>query len=423
MDVNPKNYFIVSLETDVYQGKEHMNIGTIGHVDHGKTTLTAAISQYSAKEFGGVAKSYADIDTAPEERARGITINIGHCDFLTANRHYGHTDCPGHADFIKNMITGAAPLDVAVLVVSATDGSMPQTREHLLLIKQMGIRDIVVYINKADVADQEMIELSELDIRDVCDTVGYEDVSVVVGSAFQALEEIGSGKEYTEVGALSIRRLLDAVDNIDMPERDEDSDFLMPIEKLQSIKGQGTVATGNVECGKLLKGTDVYIYGLRPDGEKPIKTTAIGLEAFKKSMGEIKAGDSVGILLRGMKRDELQRGQIISILDNLKCYKKFKVRVYLLTAAEGGRNTAFVKNYRPQAFIRTADVTVSVLKIEGVEEGGSSSGERDVALPGDDLFLTLSMEKSLPLHTGMKISLREGGRTVGSGSIIEVLSE
>ena len=414
MDINPENYFLASFVDDAYGGKPHMNVGTIGHVDHGKTTLTSAITGYASKKYGGVAKSYDEIDSAPEEKVRGITINIGHCEFFTEKRHYGHTDCPGHADFIKNMITGAAPLDVAILVVSATDGAMPQTREHLLLIKQMGIKNVVIYINKADVADQEMLELSELDIVGVCDSAGYSDVQVVIGSAYQAVEELFDDKDETDTGSGSMQRLLDVLDSVPIPDRDTDSDFLMPIERLQSIKGQGTVATGNVERGSLERGTEVYIYGL---GDKAIKTTVTDMEAYNKSMPMVRAGDSVGLLLRGIKRDSLRRGMIISQSANLKCYTRFKVLVYLLTADEGGRRTAFVKNYRPQAFIRTADVTVTVEKIEDSESGE----ERDIALPGDNLCLTISIQKPLPVDTGLLFSLREGGRTVGSGTFLEVL--
>lgn len=388
--------------------KPHVNIGTIGHVDHGKTTLTAAMTKVLAER--GMAKdmSYADIDKSPEERARGITISATHVEYETDNRHYAHVDCPGHADYVKNMITGAAQMDGAILVCSAADGPMPQTREHILLARQVGVPALVVYLNKVDqVDDPELIELVEMEIRELLSFYEFpgDDIHIVQGSALAALN--GSDEE---MGKPSIMRLMDAVeDSIPTPERDLDKPFLMPVEDVFSIAGRGTVATGRVEQGTLALGTELEVVGLAPTQ----KTTCTGIEMFKKSMEQAQAGDNVGILLRGLKRDNILRGQVIAAAGTVKTYKKFKAEVYVLTSNEGGRHTPFFNNYRPQFFFRTADVTGICNLPENVE----------MVVPGDNATLSIELLTHVAMAPGLRFALREGGRTVGAGVVSEVEEE
>jgi len=392
-----------------------MNIGTIGHVDHGKTTLTAAITKVLAEAGGAKFTDYAQIDKAPEEKARGITINSTHVEYETANRHYGHIDCPGHADYIKNMITGAAQMDGAIIVVSATDGQMPQTREHLLLARQVGIKKLVVFVNKVDaIEDPEMLELVDMEMRELLSTYNFdgEATPIVMGSALAALE----GRS-PDIGATKIQALVQACDDwLEVPPRDLDQPFLMPIEDVFSISGRGTVATGRVERGIALKGNEVEIIGL---GD-PIKTILTGIEMFHKELDRGEAGDNMGALLRGIKREQLKRGQVICAPGSLKSVTKFQAQVYVLTKEEGGRYTPFMSNYRPQLYIRTADVTVALTFLEDKKSG--ESADEKMVMPGDNVELMCELVHNVAAEVGTRFTLREGGRTVGTGIITKILA-
>ena len=386
------------------RSKTHVNIGTIGHVDHGKTTLTAAITKRQAEKFGGEFIDYANIDKAPEERARGITINTSHVEYQTATRHYAHVDCPGHADYVKNMITGAAQMDGAILVIAATDGPMAQTREHILLARQVGVPKMVVFMNKCDqVDDPEMLDLVEMDIRSLLSEYGYDgdNTPIIRGSALKALEG-------DEESLKAIDELMDAVDSwIPTPERDNDKPFLMSIEDVFTITGRGTVVTGRVERGQLKLNDEVEIVGIRPTK----KTVVTGIEMFRKSLDYAEAGDNAGVLLRGINRDEVERGQVLAKPGTVTPHKKFKAQVYVLTKEEGGRHTAFFKNYRPQFYFRTTDIT-GVIDLEaGV----------DMVMPGDNVVLDVELIHPVALENGTKSSIREGGRTVGAGTVTEIV--
>lgn len=382
------------------RGKPHLNVGTIGHVDHGKTTLTAAITKY----FGAQFVDYASIDKAPEEQARGITINTAHVEYETQTRHYGHVDCPGHADYVKNMITGAAQMDGGILVVSAADGPMPQTREHILLARQVGVPALVVFLNKVDmVDDSELVDLVEMEVRELLSVYGFEgdNIAFVRGSALAALE----GKPE---GEAAIRELMKQVDeNIPLPKRDDDKPFLMPIEDVFSISGRGTVVTGRIEQGKVKVGEEVEIIGLH-DTKKSICT---GVEMFKKQLDEGMSGDNVGILLRGINKDDVERGQVLARPGSIKPHKKFKAEVYVLSEKEGGRHTPFFSNYRPQFYFRTTDVTGSIQLSAGVE----------MIMPGDNAELTVELISPIAMEKGLKFAIREGGRTVGAGVVAEII--
>ena len=381
------------------RSKEHVNIGTIGHVDHGKTTLTAAISKYFGKEF----MDYAAIDSAPEERERGITINTAHVEYETEKRHYAHVDCPGHADYVKNMITGAAQMDGAILVVSASDGPMPQTREHILLSRQVGVPKIVVYMNKCDqVDDPELLDLVEMEIRELLGEYGFDsECPIIRGSALKALEG-------DEAAAQSIRDLMAAVDEyIPSPVRDTDKPFLMSIEDVFTISGRGTVVTGRVERGILKLNDEVEIVGLRPTK----KTVVTGIEMFRKSLDFAQAGDNAGALLRGINRDDVERGQVLAKPGSVTPHKKFKASVYVLSKEEGGRHTPFFSNYRPQFYFRTTDVTGVIELPAGVE----------MVMPGDNVDMTVELIAPVALENGTKFSIREGGRTVGAGVVSEII--
>ncbi len=390
---------------DVYQRtKPHLNIGTIGHVDHGKTTLTAAITHYLAKK--GLAKElkYEDIDASPEEKARGVTISITHVEYETEKRHYAHIDCPGHADYIKNMITGAAQMDGAILVVAATDGPMPQTREHILLARQVNVPAMVVYLNKTDMVDDpELIDLVEMEVRDLLKKYDYpgDEVPIIRGSALKALQD-------DETALKSIEELLKAIDEyIPLPERPLDKPFLMPVEDVFSITGRGTVATGRIERGKVKVGDEVEIVGLKA----PRKTVVTGVEMFHKQLQEGQAGDNVGILLLGIEKNQVERGQVLAVPGSVKAHTKFEAEVYVLTKEEGGRHTPFFSGYKPQFYIRTADVTGSVTLPEGVE----------MVMPGDNVKMTVELLEPVALEEGLRFAIREGGRTVGAGVITKVL--
>jgi len=386
------------------RSKPHVNIGTIGHVDHGKTTLTAAITKRQAEKFGGDFIDYANIDKAPEERARGITINTAHVEYQTATRHYAHVDCPGHADYVKNMITGAAQMDGAILVIAATDGPMAQTREHILLARQVGVPRMVVFMNKCDqVDDPEMFELVEMDIRDLLNEYGFDgdNTPIIKGSALKALEGDPEANK-------AIDELMDAVDTwIPTPERDNEKPFLMSIEDVFTITGRGTVVTGRVERGTLKLNDTVEIVGI-----KPTKSTVVtGIEMFRKQLDYAEAGDNAGVLLRGIAREEVERGQVLCKPGSVTPHKKFKAEVYVLTKEEGGRHTAFFKNYRPQFYFRTTDIT-GVIDLEpGVE----------MVMPGDNVSITVELIHPIALENGTKFSIREGGRTVGAGSVTEII--
>ena len=386
--------------------KPHVNVGTIGHVDHGKTTLTAAITRVLSARFGGEAKAFDDIDNAPEERARGITIATAHVEYETENRHYAHVDCPGHADYVKNMITGAAQMDGAVLVVSAADGAMPQTREHVLLARQVGVPYIVVYLNKADmVDDEELLELVEMEIRELLSEYEFpgDDTPVIVGSALQALEG-GAG----ELGEPSIDRLAAALDDyIPEPERAVDGDFLMPVEDVFSISGRGTVVTGRVERGIVKVGDHVEIVGIR----RTAKTVATGVEMFRKLLDEGRAGDNVGVLLRGTKKDEVERGQVLSKPGSITPHTHFEAEVYVLSGKEGGRHTPFFQGYRPQFYFRTTDVTGAV----------ELPGDVEMVMPGDNVHLAGRLISPIAMEEGLRFAIREGGRTVGAGVVTKIL--
>ena len=386
--------------------KPHVNVGTIGHVDHGKTTLTAAITQAMAARFGGEVKAYHQIDNAPEERERGITIATAHVEYESEARHYAHVDCPGHADYVKNMITGAAQMDGAVLVVSAADGPMPQTREHILLARQVGVPKIVVYLNKADqVDDEELLELVELEVRELLDVYEFpgDDTPVVTGSALQALE----GDE-GEMGLGSLDRLMQAMDEyIPIPERPVDQPFLLPIEDVFSISGRGTVVTGRVERGIVRVGEEVEIVGIH----ETKKTICTGVEMFRKLLDEGRAGDNVGVLLRGTKRDEVERGQVLCVPGSITPHTKFECEVYILSKEEGGRHTPFFSNYRPQFYFRTTDVTGAVELPEGSE----------MVMPGDNISMVVDLISPIAMEEGLRFAIREGGRTVGAGVVSKVI--
>ncbi|KAI8821414.1 P-loop containing nucleoside triphosphate hydrolase protein [Fimicolochytrium jonesii] len=397
------------------RAKPHVNIGTIGHVDHGKTTLTAAITKVLAEKGGADFRDYASIDKAPEERARGITISTTHVEYETDTRHYAHVDCPGHADYIKNMITGAAQMDGAIIVVSATDGQMPQTREHLLLAKQVGVSRLVVFINKVDaVDDKEMLELVEMEMRDLLGEYGYEgeEVPIIMGSALCALED-----REPEIGKEAIFKLMQAVDDyIPTPVRDLEKPFLMPIEDVFSIAGRGTVTTGSVERGFITKGADVEIIGY---GET-LKTTITGVEMFHKELERAEAGDNAGLLLRGLKRDQLRRGQVIAKPGTITPHKKFLTQMYILTKDEGGRHTPFVENYKPQLYARTMDVTASLLWPD-TETGRNNRNEGKMIMPGDNVELLVELSYSVAIDEGLRFTVREGGKTVGTGVVTKIL--
>ena len=386
--------------------KPHVNVGTIGHVDHGKTTLTAAITMVLSKKFGGEAKAYDQIDTAPEEKARGITINTAHVEYETANRHYAHVDCPGHADYVKNMITGAAQMDGAILVVSAADGPMPQTREHILLARQVGVPYIIVYLNKADmVDDKELLELVEMEVRELLSKYEFpgDKTPIVIGSAKLALEG-----EDSELGVQSIFKLADALDSyIPQPERLIDGPFLMPVEDVFSISGRGTVVTGRVERGIVKVGEEIEIVGLRPT----IKTVCTGVEMFRKLLDQGQAGDNVGVLLRGTKREEVERGQVLAKPGSITPHTKFTAEVYVLSKEEGGRHTPFFNGYRPQFYFRTTDVTGSIELPAGTE----------MVMPGDNIAMQVTLIAPIAMEEGLRFAIREGGRTVGAGVVAKII--
>jgi elongation factor Tu len=390
--------------------KPHVNIGTIGHVDHGKTTLTSAITKVLSQHGLAQFLRYEDIDKAPEERARGLTINITHVEYETEKRHYAHIDCPGHADYVKNMITGAAQMDGAILVVAATDGAMPQTREHILLARQVNVGKIVVFINKIDdVDDPEIIDLVEAEVRDLLTKYGFpgDEIPVVKGSALKAVQ-CGCGKRECQWCG-KIWELLDAVDSyIEEPVREVDKPFLMPIEDVFLIQGRGTVVTGRVERGTLKPGEEVEIVG---GSDRPLKTVAVSLEMFRKTLDEALPGDNIGILLRGVSKDEVWRGQVVAKPGTIKPHKKFKAQVYVLTKEEGGRHTPFYSHYKPQFYIRTADITGEITLPEGVE----------MVMPGDNVELTIELIEYAAIEPGLRFAIREGGKTVGAGVVTEIL--
>ena len=389
------------------RSKPHVNVGTIGHVDHGKTTLTAALTTILAKKFGGAAKAYDQIDNAPEEKARGITINTSHVEYETETRHYAHVDCPGHADYVKNMITGAAQMDGAILVVSAADGPMPQTREHILLARQVGVPYIIVFMNKCDmVDDEELLELVEMEIRDLLSSYDFpgDDVPIIKGSALKALEG-----DTSEIGETAIFALADALDSyIPTPERAVDKPFLLPIEDVFSISGRGTVVTGRVERGIIHVGDEIEIVGLK----ETQKTTCTGVEMFRKLLDEGQAGDNVGVLLRGTKREEVERGQVLAKPGTITPHTKFKAEVYVLSKEEGGRHTPFFANYRPQFYFRTTDVTGAVTLEEGVE----------MVMPGENVAITVELIAPIAMEEGLRFAIREGGRTVGAGVVSSIIA-
>ena len=388
------------------RSKPHCNIGTIGHVDHGKTTLTAAITKVLAEKGDAEFVDYANIDKAPEERARGITINTSHVEYETDNRHYAHVDCPGHADYVKNMVTGAAQMDGAILVVSAADGPMPQTREHILLARQVGVPAIVVYMNKVDqVDDPELLELVEMEIRDLLSSYDFpgDEIPIIKGSALAVLEN-GDAK----IGHDSIIELMKAVDSyIPQPERPKDKPFLMPIEDVFSISGRGTVVTGRVERGVLHVGDEIEIVGIRPTQ----KTTCTGIEMFRKLLDEGEAGDNIGVLLRGTKREEVERGQVLAAPGSITPHTKFTCECYILTKEEGGRHTPFFNNYRPQFYFRTTDVTGSIELKEGTE----------MVMPGDNITMTATLIHPIAMNEGLRFAIREGGHTVGAGVVTKII--
>ena len=386
--------------------KPHVNVGTIGHVDHGKTTLTAAITTILAKKFGGEAKAYDQIDAAPEEKARGITINTAHVEYETANRHYAHVDCPGHADYVKNMITGAAQMDGAILVCSAADGPMPQTREHILLARQVGVPYIVVFLNKADmVDDKELLELVEMEVRDLLKKYDFpgDKTPIIIGSAKLALEG-----DQSEIGEPSIFKLAEALDSyIPMPERAIDGAFLMPVEDVFSISGRGTVVTGRIERGIVKVGDEIEIVGIKPT----LKTTCTGVEMFRKLLDQGQAGDNVGVLLRGTKREEVERGQVLAKAGSITPHTKFTAEIYVLGKDEGGRHTPFFNGYRPQFYFRTTDVTGAVDLPAGTE----------MVMPGDNVSITVTLIAPIAMEEGLRFAIREGGRTVGAGVVAKVI--
>jgi elongation factor Tu len=386
--------------------KPHVNVGTIGHVDHGKTTLTAAMTMILAKKYGGEAKSYAQIDSAPEEKARGITINTAHVEYETEKRHYAHVDCPGHADYVKNMITGAAQMDGAILVVSAADGPMPQTREHILLARQVGVPYIIVFMNKADmVDDKELLELVEMEVRELLSKYEFpgDDTPIIIGSALKALEG-----DQSDIGEKAIFKLAEALDAyIPTPKRDVDKTFLMPVEDVFSISGRGTVVTGRVERGIIKVGDEIEIVGLKPT----TKTVCTGVEMFRKLLDEGQAGDNVGILLRGTKREEVERGQVLAKPGSITPHTKFTAEVYVLSKEEGGRHTPFFNGYRPQFYFRTTDVTGSIELPKGTE----------MVMPGDNIQMTVALIQPIAMEEGLRFAIREGGRTVGAGVVAKII--
>ena len=386
--------------------KPHVNVGTIGHVDHGKTTLTAAITTILSKKFGGEAKAYDQIDAAPEEKARGITINTAHVEYETATRHYAHVDCPGHADYIKNMITGAAQMDGAILVVSAADGPMPQTREHILLARQVGVPYIIVYLNKCDMVDDaELLELVEMEVRELLSKYEFpgDDIPIIKGSALKALEG-----DTSDIGEASIFRLADALDSyIPTPERTIDKPFLLPIEDVFSISGRGTVVTGRVERGVIKVGEEIEIVGIKPTA----KTICTGVEMFRKLLDQGQAGDNVGVLLRGTKREEVERGQVLAKPGSITPHTHFTGEVYVLSKDEGGRHTPFFNNYRPQFYFRTTDVTGAITLPEGTE----------MVMPGDNVQMTVKLICPIAMEEGLRFAIREGGRTVGAGVVAKII--
>ena len=387
--------------------KPHVNVGTIGHVDHGKTTLTAAIATVLSKKFGGEAKGYDQIDNAPEEKARGITINTSHVEYETAKRHYAHVDCPGHADYVKNMIPGAAQMDGAILVVSSADGPMPQTREHILLARQVGVPYIIVFMNKADMVDDaELLELVEMEVRELLSKYEFpgDDLPIIKGSALKALEG-----DTSEIGEPAIMALAEALDSyIPEPERAVDGTFLMPIEDVFSISGRGTVVTGRVERGIIKVGDEIEIVGIRDTQ----KTTCTGVEMFRKLLDQGQAGDNVGILLRGTKREDVERGQVLAKPGTIKPHTEFEAEVYILSKDEGGRHTPFFSNYRPQFYFRTTDVTGSVTLPEGTE----------MVMPGDNVQMKVKLIAPIAMEQGLRFAIREGGRTVGAGVVAKIIA-
>ncbi|MEP6609381.1 MAG: elongation factor Tu [Burkholderiaceae bacterium] len=386
--------------------KPHVNVGTIGHVDHGKTTLTAAMTSVLASKFGGEARAYDQIDAAPEEKARGITINTAHVEYETANRHYAHVDCPGHADYIKNMITGAAQMDGAILVVSAADGPMPQTREHILLARQVGVPYIIVYLNKVDMVDDaELLELVEIEVRELLGKYDFpgDDTPIVKGSAKLALEG-----DKGELGEQSIMKLADALDSyIPTPERAIDGAFLMPVEDVFSISGRGTVVTGRIERGIVKVGDEIEIIGIKPT----LKTTCTGVEMFRKLLDQGQAGDNVGVLLRGTKREEVERGQVLAKPGSITPHTKFSAEVYVLSKEEGGRHTPFFNGYRPQFYFRTTDVTGSIQLPAGTE----------MVMPGDNIQMEVVLIAPIAMEQGLRFAVREGGKTVGAGVVAKII--
>ncbi len=388
------------------RNKAHVNVGTIGHVDHGKTTLTAAITKVMGEKFGGEAKAYDQIDNAPEERERGITIATAHVEYESTDRHYAHVDCPGHADYVKNMITGAAQMDGAILVCSAADGPMPQTREHILLARQVGVPHVIVYLNKADqVDDKELTELVEMEIRELLNKYDFpgDDVPIVSGSALKAIEG-----DTSEIGVPSIEKLVEEMDKfIPVPERPVDQTFLMPIEDVFSISGRGTVVTGRIERGKVNVGEEIEIVGIKDTQ----KTTCTGVEMFRKLLDEGVAGDNVGVLLRGTKREEVERGQVLCVPGSIKPHTKFECEVYVLSKDEGGRHTPFFGNYRPQFYFRTTDVTGAIELPKDVE----------MVMPGDNVKMNVELITPIALEQGLKFAIREGGKTVGAGVVSKIV--
>ncbi|WMC19243.1 MAG: elongation factor Tu [Candidatus Carsonella ruddii] len=391
------------------RNKIHINVGTIGHVDHGKTTLTAALTKVSSEIYGCESRAFDSIDNAPEEKERGITISTSHVEYESENRHYAHVDCPGHADYIKNMITGAAQMDGAILVCSAVDGPMPQTREHILLARQVGVPNIIVFLNKADcVQDKELLDLVEIEIRELLSEYDYDgnNTPIIIGSALLALE----GKDENSLGISSIKKLLDTLDKyISIPNRIIDKPFLMPIEDVFSISGRGTVVTGKIERGIVKNGEDIEIVGLK----NTIKTTITGIEMFKKTLDEGRAGENIGILLRSVKREEVERGQVIAKVGSVKSYTNFECEVYILSKEEGGRHTPFFNGYKPQFYFRTTDVTGICKLPEKIE----------MVMPGDNVKLNVNLLSSIAIENGLRFAIREGGKTVGAGIITSILND
>jgi elongation factor Tu len=388
------------------RNKPHVNVGTIGHVDHGKTTLTAALTKVMGEKYGGESKAFADIDNAPEERERGITIATAHVEYESEVRHYAHVDCPGHADYVKNMITGAAQMDGAILVCSAADGPMPQTREHILLARQVGVPYIVVFLNKADmVDDDELVELVEMEVRDLLSTYEFpgDDTPLIIGSALKALEG-----DTSEIGAPAIEKLVEALDTwIPLPERAIDGDFLMPVEDVFSISGRGTVVTGRIERGIVNVGDEIEIIGIKDTAT----TTCTGVEMFRKLLDQGQAGDNVGVLLRGTKREEVERGQVLAKPGSITPHTKFEAEIYVLTKEEGGRHTPFFKGYRPQFYFRTTDVTGACELPEGTE----------MVMPGDNVQMKVELIAPIAMEDGLRFAIREGGRTVGAGVVAKII--